>query len=248
MRTRCPDEERLADYLEGRLSEKERSHVEEHLAECEICLEGLAVITRLVQDRDRFELDHVSNEVTEAAVRLVTSRTTMTQNSLMEKLKESVNNIGSSISVVLCPGQGWRPAPVRGSKTVVSDDCVCLKVSFEEIDTEIEILRVEKKIRNQIKKQMEQTQREYYLTEQIKAIQKELGKKDEFSVEIEELRKKIKEAKMSKEANERALRELKKLEMMLPMSAEATVVRNYLDWLITLPWQKRKKDKGDQGH
>ena len=139
MRTKCPDEERLADYLEGRLSEKERSHVEEHLAECEICLEGLAVITRLVQDRDRFELDHVSNEVTEAAVRLVTSRTTMTQNSLMEKLKESVNNIGSSISVVLCPGQGWRPAPVRGSKTVVSDDCVCLKVSFEEIDTEIEI-------------------------------------------------------------------------------------------------------------
>lgn len=118
-----------------------------------------------------------------------------------------------------------------------------LRKLIQIIDTEIEILRVEKKIRNQIKKQMEQTQREYYLTEQIKAIQKELGKKDEFSVEIGELRKKIKEAKMSKEANERALRELKKLEMMMPMSAEATVVRTYLDWLIELPWEKRTKDK-----
>lgn len=141
MRTGCPDEERLADYLEGRLSEKERSHVEEHLAGCEICLEGLAVITRLVHDRDQFELDHVSNEVTEAAVRLVTSRTVMTQDSLMEKLKGSVRNIGSAMSDVLCPKQGqrWQPAPVRGSNTVVSDDCVCLKVSFEKIETEIEI-------------------------------------------------------------------------------------------------------------
>ena len=141
MRTRCPDEERLADYLEGRLSEKERSHVEEHLAGCEICLGGLAVTSRLVQDRGRFELDPVSNEVTEAAVRLVTSRTAITQNFLMEKLKRSVNNIGSSISDVLCPRQeqGRRPAPVRGSKTVVSDDFVCLKISFEKIETEIEI-------------------------------------------------------------------------------------------------------------
>lgn len=141
MKTKCPDEERLADYLEGCLSEKERSHVEEHLAGCEICLERLAVTSRLEQDRDRFELDPVSNEVTEAVVRLVTSRTTMTQDSLMKKLKESVNNIGSSISDVLCPRQkqGWRPAAVRGSKTVVSDDFVCLKVSFGEIETEIEI-------------------------------------------------------------------------------------------------------------
>jgi len=141
MKTRCPDEERLADYLEGRLSEKERSNVEEHLAGCEICLEGLAVTSRLMQDRDRFELDHVSNEVTKAAVRLVTSQTVMTQDSLMEKLKGSVRNIGSAMSDVLCPKQGhkWRPALVRGSKTVVSDNCVCLKVFFGEIETEIEI-------------------------------------------------------------------------------------------------------------
>jgi len=141
MKTKCPDEEWLADYLEGRLSEKERSHVEEHLAGCEICLERLAVTSRLVQDRDRFELDPVSNEVTEAAVRLVTSRTAITQDSLMEKLKGSVSKIGSAISDVLCPnqGHGWQPAPVRGSKTVVSDDFVCLNVSFEEIETEIEI-------------------------------------------------------------------------------------------------------------
>ncbi|MDL1963140.1 MAG: zf-HC2 domain-containing protein [Deltaproteobacteria bacterium] len=139
MRTKCPDEERLADYLEGRLSEKEKSHVEEHLAGCEICLEGLAVTSRLMQNRDRFELDHVSNEVTEAAVRLVTSQTVMTQDSLMKKLKGSVRNIGSAISDVLCPRQGWRPATVRGSRTVVSDDCVSLKVSFEKVETEIEI-------------------------------------------------------------------------------------------------------------
>lgn len=139
MKTRCPDEERLADYLEGRLSEKEKSQVEEHLAWCDICLEGLAVTSRLMQDRDQFELDPVSNEVTEAAVRSVTSRTAITQDSLMEKLKGSVSNIGSAISEVLCPKQGGQPALVRGSKTVVSDDFVCLNVSFEEIETEIEI-------------------------------------------------------------------------------------------------------------
>jgi len=145
MRTRCPDEEQLADYLEGRLSEKERSYMEKHLAGCEICLEGLAVITRLAQGRDQFELDYVSNEVTETAVRLVTSQTVMAQDSLMEKFKGSVRNIGSAMSDVLCPKQGqrWQPAPVRGSETIISDDCVCLKVSFEEIKTEIEIEKTE---------------------------------------------------------------------------------------------------------
>jgi len=90
---------------------------------------------------------------------------------------------------------------------------------------------------------MEKTQKEYYLVEQMKAIQKELGKKDEFKGELEELRGKIKAAKMSAEANEKAVREFKKLELMPPLSAEATVVRNYLDWLIALPWSIRTKDE-----
>ncbi len=110
---------------------------------------------------------------------------------------------------------------------------------------EIEILQVERKIQGKVKKQMEKTQREYYLTEQMKAIQKELGRKDEFKSEMDELRQKIKSAKMPKEVDEKALHELKKLELMPPMSAEATVVRNYLDWLVALPWTVRTKDKLD---
>jgi ATP-dependent Lon protease len=111
------------------------------------------------------------------------------------------------------------------------------------LNAEIEILQVERKIQGKVKKEMEKTQKEYYLMEQMKAIQKELGKKDEFTSEMDELRQQIKDAKMTKEANEKATRELKKLEMMPPMSAEATVVRNYLDWLISVPWSKTTKDK-----
>jgi ATP-dependent Lon protease len=113
------------------------------------------------------------------------------------------------------------------------------------LNAETEILVVERKIHGKVKRQMEKTQKEYYLLEQMKAIQKELGKKDEFKSEIEELRNQIKKAKMSAEANEKSQREMKKLELMPPLSAEATVVRNYLDWLISLPWSKRTQDKLD---
>ncbi len=113
------------------------------------------------------------------------------------------------------------------------------------LGAEIEILLVERKIHSKVKKQMEKTQKEYYLVEQMKAIQKELGKKDEFKSEIEDLRARVKAAKMSDEATEKAARELKKIEMMPPLSAEATVVRNYLDWLVSLPWAVRTKDKLD---
>src|SRR5262249_51513449 len=102
--------------------------------------------------------------------------------------------------------------------------------------SEIEILEVEKRIRTRVKKQMEKTQKEYYLNEQMRAIQKELGEKDEFKNEVQELEEKIKAKKMSPEARDKAEKELKKLKMMSPMSAEATVVRNYIDWLISLPW------------
>ncbi|MCW5893877.1 MAG: endopeptidase La [bacterium] len=111
--------------------------------------------------------------------------------------------------------------------------------------SEIEILEVEKRIRSRVKKQMEKTQKEYYLNEQMRAIQKELGEKDEFKNEIQELEEKIKQKKMTAEAREKAEKELKKLKMMSPMSAEATVVRNYIDWLISLPWQEYTEDKLD---
>jgi ATP-dependent Lon protease len=111
--------------------------------------------------------------------------------------------------------------------------------------SEIEILEVEKRIRTRVKKQMEKTQKEYYLNEQMRAIQKELGEKDEFKNEIQELEEKIKQKKMSAEAREKAEKELKKLKMMSPMSAEATVVRNYIDWIISLPWHDYTEDKLD---
>jgi ATP-dependent Lon protease len=112
------------------------------------------------------------------------------------------------------------------------------------MESEISVLQVEKRIRSRVKRQMEKTQREYYLNEQMKAIQKELGD-EEGKDELAELEEKIKKTKLSKEAREKANHELKKLRQMSPMSAEATVVRNYLDWLLSIPWNKKSKVKKD---
>jgi ATP-dependent Lon protease len=116
------------------------------------------------------------------------------------------------------------------------------------IEGEIGVLQVERKIRSRVKRQMEKTQREYYLNEQLKAIQKELGEGEEGRDELAELEERIKKTKLSKEAREKAGAELKKLRSMSPMSAEATVVRNYLDWMLSLPWGKKSKIKKDIGH
>ena len=113
------------------------------------------------------------------------------------------------------------------------------------LEAEVEKLQVDKRIQGRVKKQMERAQKEYYLNEKMKAIQKELGRKDDRLNEVEELRKKIEMAKMPKEAEERSLQELKRLESMPPMSAEATVSRNYLDWLIAVPWSKRTRERKD---
>ncbi len=113
------------------------------------------------------------------------------------------------------------------------------------IDSEIDMLGIEKRIRGRVKQQMEKSQREYYLNEQMKAIQKELGDMDEAPNELAELEKKIKSAGMSKEGREKATSELNKLKLMSPMSAEATVVRNYVDWLVKVPWKKRTKVHDD---
>ena len=112
------------------------------------------------------------------------------------------------------------------------------------LEGEVDILQVEKRIRGRVKRQMEKSQREYYLNEQVKAIQKELGEGDE-NADLDEMDKKVKSAKMSKEAETKAMGELKKLKMMSPMSAEATVVRNYIDTLLGLPWKKKSKINKD---
>jgi ATP-dependent Lon protease len=110
---------------------------------------------------------------------------------------------------------------------------------------EIEILEVEKKIRGRVKKQMERSQKEYYLNEQMQAIQKELGEKDDYAAELEELGERLEEKKMPEEAKKKVRKELKKLKMMSPMSAEAAVVRNYIDWMLDLPWQNYVEEKHD---
>ncbi|WP_370218582.1 endopeptidase La [Thalassolituus sp.] len=116
---------------------------------------------------------------------------------------------------------------------------------MELMESEIDLLKVEKRIRGRVKKQMEKSQREYYLNEQMKAIQKELGDMEDGSNEFDELTKRIEESGMSKDAREKADAELKKLRMMSPMSAEASVVRGYLDWLINIPWKKRSRVNND---
>src|SRR6266581_7831804 len=113
------------------------------------------------------------------------------------------------------------------------------------MESEISVLQVEKRIRSRVKRQMEKTQREYYLNEQMKAIQKELGDSEDGRDELQELEEKITKTRLSKEAREKATNELKKLRQMSPMSAEATVVRNYLDWLLSIPWGKKSKVKND---
>jgi len=120
-----------------------------------------------------------------------------------------------------------------------------LEKVYAFMEGEIGVLQVEKKIRGRVKRQMEKTQREYYLNEQLKAIQKELGEGEDGREEMAELEKRINETKLTKEAREKCMAELKKLKNMSPMSAEATVVRNYLDWMLSMPWGKRTRVKKD---
>ena len=120
-----------------------------------------------------------------------------------------------------------------------------LERAYSSMESEIGVLQVEKRIRNRVKRQMEKTQREYYLNEQLKAIQKELGETEDGRDEAGEFEERIEKTKLSKEAKEKALQELKKLKSMGPMSAEATVVRNYLDWMLSIPWGKRSRVKKD---
>lgn len=174
---------------------------------------------------------------------------------------ESYANLSKKIPAEMVSSIAGVAEPGRFADTIVAHLTVQISDKqdvLEELDSlqrlekllalmerEVEILQIEKKIRNRVKSQMERSQKEYYLNEQMRAIQKELGEKDEFKQELRELEEKISKARMSKEANEKAAAELRKLKMMSPMSAEATVVRNYIDWLVALPWKKGTKDQID---
>ena len=120
-----------------------------------------------------------------------------------------------------------------------------LEMLFEMLRNEINILGLESRLKKRVKSQMEKTQKDYYLNEQMRAIQKEMGAKDDFKAELDELEKRIKRKRLSKEAHGKIWQEFKKLKMMSPMSAEATVVRNYIDWILALPWRERTKEKMD---
>lgn len=158
----------------------------------------------------------------------------------------------SSISSIDDPGRladtiaAHLPLKLENKQVILdlSDIKARLESLFEQIEREVDILNVDKKIRGRVKRQMEKNQRDFYLNEQVKAIQKELGDGEE-GADLDDLGKKIKNAKMSKEALKKAEAELKKLKLMSPMSAEATVVRNYIDVLIGLPWAKKTKIKHD---
>src|SRR5271157_4598466 len=145
------------------------------------------------------------------------------------------DTIASHLAVKLSDKQG-----ILETRSIAKRFEKCLAL----MEGEISVLQVEKRIRTRVKRQMEKTQREYYLNEQMKAIQKELGD-EEGRDEMSELEERIKATKLTKEAREKALGEVKKLRQMAPMSAEATVVRNYLDWLLSIPWQRRSKVKKD---
>lgn len=139
------------------------------------------------------------------------------------------------------------PLKLKDKQAVLemSDVTERLEYLMAMMESEIDLLQVEKRIRNRVKKQMEKSQREYYLNEQMKAIQKELGEMDDAPDEMESLKRKIDSAKMPKEAKEKTEAELQKLKMMSPMSAEATVVRSYIDWMVQVPWNSRSKVKKD---
>ena len=182
-------------------------------------------------------------------------RAVVTQFDQYVKLNKKIPpEILTSISGIDNPGRladtiaAHLPLKLEHKQTVLelADVHARLENLLEQLEREVDILQVEKRIRGRVKRQMEKSQREYYLNEQVKAIQKELGEGEE-GADIEELEKKIKAAHMLKDARKKADAELKKLKLMSPMSAEATVVRNYLDTLVGLPWAKKTKIKHDLG-
>lgn len=137
----CPDEERLVDYIEGRLSKEDRSHIEEHLSDCEICLEGLMVTRSILHGRDEIETEPVPAAVTESAVSLITGPRAPLFDVSIDRLKLAINRIKSGFEDLFWPDSWmrWQPAAIRGAKSVASEDLFRIRVSFKKIKTEIEV-------------------------------------------------------------------------------------------------------------
>jgi ATP-dependent Lon protease len=200
-------------------------------------------------------------EVTELPQHYETSLETQvlvrTINSNFEEYAKLTNKIGqdivSTVTSIDDPSRlcdtiaGHLAMKVRDKQEIleIQDLNRRLEKLLEKLGSEIDILKLEQRLRKRVKKQMEKTQKDYYLNEQMRAIQKEMGTKDDFKAELDEIEKKIKRKRLPREAHSRVKQEFKKLRMMSPMSAEATVVRNYIDWILTLPWHEKTKDKLD---
>jgi ATP-dependent Lon protease len=223
-----------------------------------VLVEGTAraAIVRYVQSEETFEVDavDVNDELIDEREAEVLIRTVVTEFEQYVKLNQKIPpEVLTSLSGIEEPGRLADTIAahltLRNEEKQKILEYASSRERLEHIlgimESEIDLLQVEKRIRGRVKKQMEKSQREYYLNEQMKAIQNELGEMEDVPNEMDELQKKIEEAGMSKEALEKAESELKKLRMMSPMSAEATVVRNYIDWLVQVPWKKRTRVSKD---
>jgi len=207
------------------------------------------------KEQEEFFMVEVDKIKTNNKINLETKALVRSLNSNFIEYAKLNNKIGSEIIAQVTSIED----PLRLADTIaghlalgVSDKQEILEIKnlnlrleklFEKIGNEIDILRLEQRLRKRVKKQMEKTQKDYYLNEQMRAIHKEMGTQDDFKTELAELEKTIKRKKLSKEAYAKAKQEYKKLKLMSPMSAEATVVRNYIDWILSLPWYKKTKDK-----
>ncbi len=219
-----------------------------------------ARVNRIEDGETHFSANVTPVEVVEPALK--TSEIEALRRAVMQQFDQYVKlnkkippEILTSISSIDDPGRladtiaAHLPLKLDNKQIVLdlSDIKLRLENLYEQLEREVDILNVDKKIRGRVKRQMEKNQRDFYLNEQVKAIQKELGEGEE-GADIEEIEKKIKAAKMPKDALKKAEGELKKLKLMSPMSAEATVVRNYIDVLVGLPWAKKTKIKHDLGN
>jgi len=218
-----------------------------------------AAIKRYVESRDYFlvELDDIQEESAggvevEALIRQVQSTFEVyvkLNKKVQSEVLMSVQSIddASKLSDTIAANLPTIKLSDRQGLLETPDARKRLERLYELMQAEIEILQVEKKIRSRVKKQMEKTQKEYYLNEQMQAIQKELGggERDEFKTELQEIEDKLKSKKLSEEAQGKLKKELKKLKMMHPTSAEATVVRNYIDWVLSLPWYDKTEERFD---
>ncbi len=200
----------------------------------------------LVEEVPDEEGDRVAMEALARNIKRSFERYVKLSKKLPSELLMTVGNI-ENYGVLADTIAGHLPLKIEEKQELLETTSIerRLEKIYSLIEGEVEILEVERKIRNRVKKQMEKTQREFYLNEQMRAIKKELGQADDEKNDLDELEEKIKKKGMPKEAEEKALKELKRLKMMSPMSAEATVSRTYIDWLISIPWQEKTEDRID---